>query len=318
MLDPFAPATRRNSRERLAELSALEQPTPEMILSGLISLSDRGIDLARFEKMLNLTPERAAALYSGADLAQLGKETRVGMARARVAALREGVIATLVEFHRTQPQATGLEIETLHRALAPGLTADAFASLLRELAEARRIEVSGSSARLPGHNTTSNAADDKLWQALRPVLEGSGFTPPMMAELALQLKHQEAVVKDFLHRKAKSGDVMKVSAERFYLRSTLATLAAIAQATAQSSANGLFTAAQYRDATGTGRTLAIQILEFLDALGVTQRIGDARKMRKDFVPLLGPASVPENIPAKAPSPAKAAQPARRPPPRGYR
>ena len=318
VLDPFAAATRRNSRERLAELNALEQPTPEQILSGLVSLSDRGIDLKRFEKMLNLTTERAAALYSGADLAQLGKETRVGMARARVAALREGVVAALVEFHRAQPQATGLEIETLHRALAPGLTADAFASLLRELAEARRIEVSGSSARLPGHNTTSNAADDKLWQALRPALEGSGFTPPVMAELALQLKHKEAIVKDFLHRKAKSGDVMKVSAERFYLRSTLATLAAIAQATAQSSANGLFTAAQYRDATGTGRTLAIQILECFDALGVTQRIGDARKMRKDFVPLLGPASVPDNIPARAASPAKTAQPARRPPPRGYR
>ena len=80
---------------------------------------------------------------------------------------------------------------------------------------------------------------------------------------------------------------MNVTADRFYPRATLATLAAIAQATAQAQPNGQFTAAQYRDATGVGRSLAIEILEFLDTLGITQRIGDARKMRKDFVPILG-------------------------------
>ena len=57
---------------------------------------------------------------------------------------------------------------------------------------------------------------------------------------------------------------MRVAADRFYPRATLATLAAIAQATAQAQPNGQFTAAQYRDATGVGRSLAIEILEFLD------------------------------------------------------
>jgi hypothetical protein len=51
----------------------------------------------------------------------------------------------------------------------------------------------------------------------------------------------------------------------------------------------LFSAAQYRDATGIGRTRVIKILEFFDTLGITQRIGDARKMHKNFVPLLGAA-----------------------------
>jgi selenocysteine-specific elongation factor len=62
----------------------------------------------------------------------------------------------------------------------------------------------------------------------------------------------------------------------------------------------LFSAAQYRDATGIGRTRAIKILEFFDTLGITQRIGDTRKMHKDFVPLLGAAK-----PALAAAPAAA-------------
>jgi len=121
---------------------------------------------------------------------------------------------------------------------------------------------------------------------------------------------KEATVKDFLHRKAKSGDIMKVTAERFYPRTTLATLAAIAHATAQAQPNGLFTAAQYRDATGIGRSLAIEILELLDTLGITQRIGDMRKMRKDFVPLLGPATLPAKHPATGKTTAKAVPPSK--------
>ena len=301
VLDPFAPPTRRNSSARLAELAALGQPAPEAALAELIRISDHGVDLARFEKTFNITSEHAAALYARADLVQLGKESRTGIARARHAALREGIVAGLAEFHRAQPQATGRDIEALRQTLAPRLAADAFLSLLRELADARRIEVSGSTARLPGHDLTANAADEKLWQTLRPALEAGGFAPPVMRDLAAQLKLKEAIIKDFLHRKAKSGEVMKVTADRFYPRATLATLAAIAQATAQARPDGLFTAAQYRDATGTGRTLAIEILEFLDTLGITQRIGDARKMRRDFAPILGAATVPAKISAAAPA-----------------
>ena len=182
-----------------------------------------------------------------------------------------------------------------------------FAALLRELADERKLEASGSVARLPGHNATSNPADEKLWQTIRPALEASGFAPPPLRDLAASLNLKEPIVKDFLHRKAKGGEVMKVTADRFYPRATLASLAAIAQATARGSPNGQFTAAQYRDATGVGRGLAIEILEFLDTLAITQRIGDARKMRKDFVPLLGAAVVPakhttagKTVPASAP------------------
>ncbi len=157
--------------------------------------------------------------------------------------------------------------------------------------------MSGSLARLPGHNATSNPEDDRLWQAIRPALESAGFAAPPLRELGANLKLKEPIVKDFLHRKTRGEEVMKVTAERFYPRTTLATLAAVAQATAQAQPNGMFTAAQYRDAVGVGRTLAIEILEFLDTVGITQRVGDARKMRKDFAPILGAAVAPAKAPA---------------------
>ncbi len=311
VLDPFAPATRRSTPARLAELAASECEAPGAALAALASESGRVIDLARFEVAYNITRERATALFEEAQLVLLGKDGRTGLTRTRYTAIREAILAQLAEFHRKQPQAAGEEVETLRQAIAVDLNADAFASVLRSLGSERKVEASGSTARLPGHNATANAADDRLWQTVRPALEASGFNAPPMRELALQVKLKEPIVKDFLHRKAKTGEVMKVTVDRFYPRSTLATLAAVAQATAQAQANGQFTAAQYRDATGVGRSLAIEILEFLDTLGITQRVGDARKMRKDFVPILGAATAPPR-PAAKPAPKPPPGPVRRP------
>ncbi len=290
VLDPFARAVRRAAAARGAELAALGQDSPAAALAAMLESAESGVDLARFERTFNLKPERAARLYADAGVAMLGKETRVGMPRARRDALREKLIAAVRDFHGAQPQAVGIEIGALHKQLAPRLPTDAFQSLARELLDERKLEVSGAAVRLPGFDATSNPEDRRLWQAVAPALQAGGAAPPTLPELASALKLKEAALKDFLHRKSRGGEVMRVTPDRFYPRATLAALAATAQAVAQASPNGMFTAAQYRDATGTGRGLAIEILEFFDTLGITQRMGDARKMRKDYQPILGAAN----------------------------
>ena len=303
VLDPFVTTQRRSKEARAAEFAALEQPTPEATLHALIKLG-KSVDLQRFEMLFNMTDSQAAALYDKAALMQLGKDTRVGILRTRHQQIHDAVVPQLEVFHKAQPQAAGEETDALRKALAPELSADAFGVILRTLADARKIETSGSTARLPAHSTTANTADEKMWQLVKPALEAAGFSAPQIKDLALQLKLKEPIVKDFLYRKAKGNEIYRVTPDRFYTRGTLAKLAATAQATAQAQPTGIFTAAQYRDWTGVGRGLAIEILEFMDSLGVTQRIGDTRKMRKDFAPLLGEAEIPAKPLLAAPRPAQ--------------
>lgn len=315
VIDPLAPAARRSSPARRAVLAAYEEAEPATALARLLEQADCVVDLSRFEVLYNMTPERARALYENAQLVSLGKEHPLGITRARHADISAGVLRALTAFHAAQPQAPGLDLDTLRTEAAPGLPAESFLALLRELADAKKLEVTSNLARLTGHNATANTADEKLWQTVRPALETAGYTAPVVKDLAAQLQLKEAILRDFLHRKAKGGEVHKVTADRFYARTTLAALAAIAQNTAQQQPGGSFTAAQYRDATGTGRSLAIEILEHLDRIGVTQRLGDARKMRRDYVPILGPAPALMPPPPRTAAPAKpAAQPQRRPPP----
>ena len=63
-------------------------------------------------------------------------------------------------------------------------------------------------------------------------------------------------------------------------------MAAIAHALASESPGG-FTAAQYRDRVGSGRQLAIQVLDYFDRRGVTVRRGDLRRAGKDPAQVFG-------------------------------
>ena len=302
IIDPLPPAARR-SKARDAELAALESADADAALAALSASDQRLVDPGHFEAIFNLLPEVAAAAYVRTGLVPLGKDRRLAIRQQRLASLQSAVAAKVQAFHQAHPQASGLEIETLHKALAPELDADAFSHVLRLLADQRSIEIHSSLVRMPGHDTTANSADARLWETVHPVLAAAGLNPPPLKELAPQLKLKDAILKDFLYRQMKAGNLYRVGAERFYLKATMAVLAATAQAVCAKQANGLFTAAQYRDATGIGRTLAIEILESLDALTITQRVGDARKMRKDFAPILGAAEpAPPPAPGAAPKP----------------
>jgi selenocysteine-specific elongation factor len=308
VVDPYARSARRASAVRLAELAALEEGSSEAALAATLRESAGGVDLARFERIFGLKPERAAALYQAADVVALGKDHPTGIPRARRDELREQAVAAVRDFHRAQPQAVGLDAAALQKKLAPQLPPEAFQALMRELADERKLEISGNGLRVPGHDATSNPEDQRMWQVVLPALQAAGFAPPPVPELAVALKIKESTLKDFLHRKSRSGDVLRVPPDRFYPRATLATLAATAHALARSVPGGAFTAAQFRDATGIGRGLAIEILESLDTLAITQRIGDTRKARKDFVPILGAAD-PAPAPVKsAPKPAASVKP----------
>ena len=307
VVDPYARSARRASPARLAELAALEQGSPEAALAAMKD-GAAGVDLGGLERVFGIKPERAAALYEQAGVVALGKDRRTAITRARRDALCEQAVSAVREFHRANPQAVGMDAAALQKKLAPQLPAEAFQALRRELADERKLEISGNGLRVPGHDATSNPEDQRLWQVVLPALQAAGFAPPPVPELAAALKLKEAALKDFLHRKSRTGEVLRVPPDRFYPRATLATLAATAHALARTAP---CTAAQFRDATGIGRGLAIEILEALDTLGITQRIGDTRKARKDFAPILG-AAEPAKAPAKPAAKPAQSQPQQRP------
>jgi len=95
-----------------------------------------------------------------------------------------------------------------------------------------------------------------------------------------------AELLDLLHEKVRQGELYKLGEDRFVLRETMASLAQAAARLAGAQESGRFSAAQFRDAVGTNRALAIDILECLDRQRVTVRVGGWRQMARGDAPIV--------------------------------
>ena len=243
-----------------------------------------------FERSFNLLPDRAAALYRDLDAVVLGHDRPVVIASSIAASLRQAVLARVDEFHRAHPQDGGIGVAALRKELAPFLPVDAFQFLLRTLVDSREIEISRSQVRRAGLSFSLDANEQVLWQRIFPMLIERGASPPTVEELAADLRVPARTVLDLLHRLRKAGQAWQATDSRFYATPTVASLAATAAVVAEASPTGDFTAAQFRDAIGTGRGLAIHILELFDRVGVTLRTGDRRHMHANYVAVVGAGS----------------------------
>ena len=113
---------------------------------------------------------------------------------------------------------------------------------------------------------------------MHPLLDTADLRPPRVRELAAALGLEPEPMTRVLRRVERFGRVAAVAPNRYILPETVARLAGIAGALAAADDAGSFTAAAFKDASGVGRNLTIEVLEHLDRIGVTRRVGAARIM----------------------------------------
>ena len=290
VIDPFAPAARRNAPARQQIVSALASDTPEQALRALSATAPEGVDLRAFEASFNLDEAAATALYRALDLVVLGRTERIAISAARRNDVAEAIVTEVARLHREDPRSLGLELSSLAERVKVRLPEWALTQIVRDLATQGKVEIAGTKVRRPGHDATSNPEDEKLWNRILPALQKDTPLPPNLKEIAEQLRLPEKSVSDLLHRKSRSGEPIKVMPDRFFLRSSILRLAQTAQETAASKPTGQFTAADYRDRCGASRKLSIDVLEYFDRIGFTQRIGDARRIRRPIEQALAAAA----------------------------
>src|SRR6516164_7400548 len=276
VVDPFPPRRGRRLPARLAVLEATAEPDPAQALLRILKVEGL-VSLFEFALARNLTPAELDGLTdSGAFLRVGTANAPVAITPDRLAALCDDDIAALALSHQAQPDALGPTRPALLaqlRTLAPQAALEA---ALSELAATGRAISQGGVWHLPEHRPRLAPADERLWKRILPLLVVEDLRPPRVRELASALALEPAAVERLLNRAERLGHVAKIAANRFFLPETLACLAEIAQELAANSPEGTFTAATFKDRSGVGRNLTIQILEYLDKMAVTRRAGDAR------------------------------------------
>jgi len=76
------------------------------------------------------------------------------------------------------------------------------------------------------------------------------------------------------------GLLVHVKGNRYFTLPRIRDLARVAERLAVEVGDEGFGAAAYRDATGIGRNVTIELLEYFDRVGLTRRLGNARRLHR--------------------------------------
>ncbi|MBT5677686.1 MAG: selenocysteine-specific translation elongation factor [Rhodospirillaceae bacterium] len=288
VIDPFGPERGRARETRLAILQAMSGATPAAVLAALLPLSPGGLDLARFQLATNLSTAESATLFAEADMVMAGNATSLaGMAPDHWERLRAGIVAGLAEWHETNPETLGPNEFELRRGFAERPLSQLFNAAILELIERGDVRRAGTILHLPAHKAELAAVDHDLWRRIEPLMQAGELRPPVLWEIAPVLKIEVEKVERVLKRAAALGLAVQVTKNRFFLPAAVNRLAEIAEELAGESEDGLFLAAAYRDRSGIGRNLTIELLEYFDRTGLTQRHGPARRILGSAAALFG-------------------------------
>ena len=180
-------------------------------------------------------------------------------------ALTERTRAALGDYHRQFPLRAGAPKEELRSRL--NLSQQVFSDALRILNERGITVEDGSTTRLPDHvpsigDALQGLVDDYLRQ-----LESDPFSPPT----------DIVIDSELVNLLDERGQVVKVSESVVFSASAYDEM--VDRISGYLNNNGEITVADVRDLLGTSRKYALALMDHLDHVRITRRVGDVRVLR---------------------------------------
>ncbi|HEX7541561.1 MAG TPA: selenocysteine-specific translation elongation factor [Anaerolineales bacterium] len=184
--------------------------------------------------------------------------------------LKKSIVATLVTYHGAYPLKRGMPREELKSRLklAPRL----FNLVLPKMAAEGVLTESPKWAALPGHIVRFSPFQQVKVDKLMALFAAAPYAPPSVKECQTEVgENVFSALREF-------GDLVAVSDEVVFRKTDYeAMVEKIRQALQQ---KGQITLAEVRDLLNTSRKYVQALLEHLDAIGVTVRDGDFRKLKQ--------------------------------------
>lgn len=281
ILNPLPGSRRRHRIERLATLAGMRQDDPTSALAALLRACPEGIALNSFAQAWNLRDDEAAALWSSVPLvayAALGELSAIDLERWRE--LTTTVVAAIDRLHAEEPGKHGFSIAELRRATPTPISAALLNALLDALLKDETVVRENGLLRLARHAPARDPKDELLWQRVRALLDAPDYRVPVVHDMLAPLGMTQAALETFLLKFAQQGQLVRVSAKRYFLPAMMEEFATLVRDLGATRPGGRFSAADFRDRSGVGRNAVIEILEYFDRTGLTRRQGDLRIVLK--------------------------------------
>ena len=278
--DVFVPMRGKRSAQRIALLNAQHDADAARAMQNTLDLETRGVDLAQFAANRNLSTAALQALLADLPVISLNTaESLYACTKAHWLAMQQIVRATLEKFHSREPDNAGVERERLRRVALPTVASAVFGMLIQSMIDNHQLStIDRVFLALPEHRIALTNTEQQCWLRIALLLEADRFQPPRVRPLAARLNIDEDEMRRLLGKSARLGLTLRVAHDHYFLTAAVRDLAA--HVLALTDVGGEATVAPFRDRIGTGRKLAVEILEFFNRIGFTRRIQDRHLLRQ--------------------------------------
>ncbi len=182
----------------------------------------------------------------------------------------------VLEFHQKNPLKIGISKEELRTKL-PKIEPIIFQTAIEESLEEGLIRVEQD--KVIGTASTGSIGNglDSLEEEIIAKLEAYGLTPPNLKEFAQEIKNTEKQTKDILERLVHKKKVVRVKADLYLESNVVERLKDTVLVYLKE--KGEMTPGDFRVLFNISRKYTIPILEYLDEIKLTIRVGDKRVIR---------------------------------------
>ncbi len=279
VLDPCPRRHRRHDPLVLEHLEHLERLEPTELL--LVALAEPNMSVrsaAELAKRIGITEEEAAALLNKQLEAGLVRQIGRGwMHRQNFLLLKERLRTLLAAFHQKEPLRPGMKKAYVTALLQT--TAEAMQTALQELEAEGLVSQSGDLIRLADFRISLPPQEQQLADAILDIFARAPFGTPPPKILAQMTGHAEERVRRVLNALLGMERIVRLD-EEIYL-SAEAVSDAEQRLFRFLDQRGEIGVGEFRELLGTSRKFALPLLNYFDQKGLTERVGEIRRLRKE-------------------------------------
>ncbi|MCX8014885.1 MAG: SelB C-terminal domain-containing protein, partial [candidate division WOR-3 bacterium] len=195
--------------------------------------------------------------------------------------LKDKIIKTLNEYHKSNPTSIGMEQLTLLKSIGPGLDRQLLNHMLSVLSVQNIVEIlPDKKIKLSEFKIVLAPELSEIVKEIEAVFLNQKFQPLTLAELKSKIKSKETLIKKASQYLLDIGKLVNIGEgliiHNEYLKRAEKILSDFLLA------NKTIRVAQFRDLLNTSRRSVLPLLVYFDSLGITVRHGDIRELSANY------------------------------------
>jgi selenocysteine-specific elongation factor len=232
-----------------------------------------GLSAQDAAQALGLPPERVTARLG--ELASAGSLLAVGarwIVPSTFQAIEERAARVLREFFERDRLAHGMAKAEAVARIFPGRTGELADVYLGWLAKRGVLSVEGDRIDLPGRTASLTDEESSLAKGVVERFRAAGLAPPSPGEVGRELSAKPQILEGVVRYLVDRGKLVKLPGGLVLAATAIEELRGAMEASGWER----FSVADFKDRFGLSRKWAIPLLEHLDSIGATRRMGDER------------------------------------------